>query len=1197
MPRGMSNFSIDSQGCVKETAPSSPGHGARVQRLIKRAMSGFSMRSAGSAGGKSQQTDGTNGSKSAQSGTSEPENAYRNEPGARRVRIFNDNMVTMPASLNQQNGGRPNQIKTTKYTALTWIPKSLYAQFMKTANVYFLCISIIVLFDFSPKDPQSKVGPFIFMLLWTALKDLWEDSRRKRDDDKENLELALRYSFTKKGMEPVAWRNVHVGDILLVLKDQAFPADLILLMTAGGNEAFISTVMLDGESSLKERTPPKACELLYSPKSDSRPTTGTATGQTSVPSDASVEEQVQFFMNAVRPRGIEFFMGGPDGFVTSVRGTMQIGSGTATTGQGQADQLTTGWRPLTEASFLPRGCMLRNTEWVLGVAVYTGRDTKTRLKLSDNIIKFSNMQVNLNRCIRGLLVVLFIVCIYSATMSAVVGDPEYNPFIMSLVYLIALYHVVPLSLYITYEALKLMLGYLVNVDRQMIDPHTRQGAVARTADLMEEMGQVDFMFSDKTGTLTMNEMVFAKCHVGGRDLGDFRNGDEAPGTRAAQRLVQAEEASPLTQPPGERDDMELSKKVSWFFYCLATCHSVRVIDDSNQSSKESDEGATVGKYQGSSPDEVALVEIAHKVGVSFEGRERKRGSSKQELTIHVNGVARRATLLHILEFTSDRKRMSVVIKIEGKIFCITKGADSVLEDLLDRPFDETCRSDVQAFSRQGLRTLVVASKEIDDETYRAWLKDWEAARRLTAEAKETAIRNQSLKLETGLSLVGVTAVEDKLQEGVVEAIKTLKRAGVRVWMLTGDKLETATDIAQSCGLFCAHTHKAFVDSAISEEQVNEKLRAAAEEFQGHEDHGLVIDGRSLHFVMLNKEARQRLFQLGQRSKACVCCRMSPSQKLMVVQLVRSASPSTITLSVGDGANDVPMIEGAHVGVAIRGKEGAQAVQASDIAISQFRFVVPLMLCHGRRAYRRVAVFLCFFLYKNIVLVMGDIVWMHQCVYCGDIAFPEYLTIGFNMFFTSWHIFFVLGFDRDVPDEVANSRPELYHPGPARELFNGKVFTMWMFYAVYHGFLAWIVPNLFVGGTDYESQDFWVGSATAFCVLVTIVMLKLLLHSVSPWQVSTLVPTVASMLMLVLALATLGYTGIGTSYQPKMKGVPEHLITNQGALASLLLTPPAALLLDCVEMAVRKRFWPTALDKARREVASMRAAEAAAPHRV
>jgi len=312
------------------------------------------------------------------------------------------------------------------------------------------------------------------------------------------------------------------------------------------------------------------------------------------------------------------------------------------------------------------------------------------------------------------------------------------------------------------------------------------------------------------------------------------------------------------------------------------------------------------------------------------------------------------------------------------------------------------------------------------------------------------------------------------------------------------------------------------------------------------------------------------------------------QKRNIVDIVRERDTHTITLAIGDGANDVPMITGAHLGVAVRVKEGAQAVQVSDIAISQFRFLVPLLLCHGRRAYRRIALYLCYYLYKNVTLLMGDVVWMFMDDYRGRIAFPEYLSINYNVFFTSWHILFVLGWDTDVPDEIANTRPELYLVGPQRKLFNKVVFSGWIICAVYHGVAAWCVAKFWIiQDSVYDKTkpgQWWEGSITAFTIIIFLVMLKLLLNSQSPfnWKTS-IAPTLTAIFCYVGILGCLAYVAPGPSLQPSCKGIPADLLKNTNALMAMVGAPLAIISVDVVWTLSRRMLWPSPLVKCKREL--------------
>jgi len=797
--------------------------------------------------------------------------------------------------------------------------------------------------------------------------------------------------------------------------------------------------------------------------------------------------------------------------------------------------------------------MLRNTPWVISIIAYAGEDTKARLNAAIMTGKISNMQRYLNVCVLAELACLLVLCIYFASIGERF-DQQYNWLIRCFRYAITLYHVVPISLYVCFEILKLWLGRQIDQDPQLIDPDTGEPAKARTADLVEEMGQVDFVFSDKTGTLTANEMRFAHCDlVSGSFLANAQDGTGKPAG-----ISQAVEI--LT-----KSDHPQHEAVLWLFTCLAVCHSV-----------QADEQL---RYSGPSPDEVALVEAAKIVGISFVKRESIPGNPGQCLTIvgPPGHPDRKFTVLHELEFTSDRKRMSVVCKHGGRTLCISKGADNIMEGLLlKQQFDTEQASKLQNFSQQGLRTLVVAWKEIDETSFATWeAGQLQAASSLEDRAEKLA--KSAAQLEAKLEFAGITAVEDRLQDGVPAAIATVKAAGIRVWVLTGDKTETAVDIARSCRLFTAGMELAYITGAQNLEQTVALLQAR---FEGRPGNGIVLDGRTVSYLLQDAAAAQLLFEVGIASNACVCCRLSPAQKRRLVEVVRSCSPTTITLAIGDGANDVPMLQGAHLGIGIRGKEGAQAVMASDIAISQFRFLVPLLLCHGRRAYRRMATYLCYYLYKNVALAWGDIIWAHQNDFQGYTAYPSWLSSTFNSLFTAWPLLFVIGMDEDIPDWLANMNPEVYLEGPQRAWFNYTVFGVWMLTAAYHGSLAWTIPMVAFGTDQYGTVDFWRTSVVAFTVVIFIISLKLFMHSFSRLKLSTLLPISASVALYMACLFYLGATDADLSENNGEPSAPVWSFSRVWPLLVLFLGPPLILAGDWAILLFYRRLRPSPLHRLR-----------------
>jgi len=1150
--------------------------------------------------------------------------------GGRRVTYDVRGVGICPTSLNLVKMGTPNLVQTSRFTLLTWLPKSLYWQFQRVANVYFLCIAIIVNFDWSPKDWKSKVFPFSLVLFWTALKDLYEDMGRRRDDTLENMQTTHRFNIITKAFEEIHWKDVLVGDTILVMCDEGFPADMILLRAAGGNDAFISTMTLDGENNLKERRAPIICDwfCLETPTPqhlapDDKPSVPEICHDHSERSDSQKRERPTLmaaeldavnFLHRVHVACLELQLGPPEVALSKVKATM-------------SSEYTMEPANCTDINFLPRGCVLRNTSWILGTVVYAGDETKTRLNMVQSPGKFSNMQVYLNSCVWGLLGLLMIIVLSATSIAVAMQDKPFSfccdkdSWIWRLCsYTITFYHIVPLSLYINFEVMKLVLGYQVNTDKQMYDAETQKGAVARTADLIEEMGQIDFVFSDKTGTLTRNEMVFARCCIKGIDPGDFRHGFASAFTSACSEPQDTTTAKAENDVPegidfvkrllsSDQPSEESSKKDAfWFFSCLAVCHSVQVAGSQQENEKNANTStpSTAGstatsstskpcahrRYSGISPDEVALVAGAASVGLEFEHRARKKGSNVSQVTVRgPQGEVLVYGVLYELEFTSYRKRMSVIVSMKDtasdrrELYCITKGADSILETLLAEPIDQKSKEALRLFSQHGLRTLLLASKKLGAEEFRSWERDYKAAQSRTDSERDRVVAEVAAQMETSLEFVGLTGVEDRLQDGVPAAIETLKNAGIRIWVLTGDKVETAVDIARSCQLFAQTTNLTYVVGALSVESALNMLQQAREAYMtdGREC-GLVLDGNTLTIALADRACRLLIHELGLRSRSCLCCRLSPMQKGQLVSLVRDCSPRLITLAIGDGANDVPMLEGAHLGIGMRGKEGSQAVQVSDVAISQFRFLVPLLLCHGRRAYRRIALFLCFFLYKNVALLMGDVAWMVQNKYSGGIAYPEYLSINFNVLFTSWHILFVIGLDQDVPDNVACSHPELYLVGPERLLFNRLVFTKWMGYALLHGLCSWLVPSVWFGGTTVtkEPSIFWVGSCTSFTILVIVVTLRLVLCSESPLKAQTLVPSASTILVYAMVLLGICYSAPGKATQPQIKGIPGDMMADTRVLMSIVIAVCASLVLDVIELVVVHYVAPSPLSRVKRE---------------
>lgn len=542
-------------------------------------------------------------------------------------------------------------------------------------------------------------------------------------------------------------------------------------------------------------------------------------------------------------------------------------------------------------------------------------------------------------------------------------------------------------------------------DLNMYDPDTDCPAVARTTTLNEELGQIDYIFSDKTGTLTQNVMLFDRCSVGGTSYGGPMRSTAAPVP------VGCEESLATALESG-------NPRVQEFFRVLGICHTVQV-----------EEIAGRKEYKAQSPDEKALVEAADEAGFTFAG------DTTVDLTLKVRGCARPEVYekLNTIEFDSTRKRMSMILRCPDgtiKVFC--KGADNIMLARLAEPDGhdaQTLKRHLTDFSLAGLRTLVITSKTVTEADYDEWRGRFDAAAKLV-DNRDDALEELANEMERGLTLVGATAIEDKLQEGVPDAIATLKSAGIKLWVLTGDKLETAIEIGKSCRLLTDEMKPFYiVDGETHEEVETQLLQTKADmdrsmESPNHRPFALVITGPSLMFPlppsakelkevaedgsgikwtapMLERQRKlEDLFlEVSVKCRAVLCCRVSPLQKAKVVTLVK-VRKQAICLAIGDGANDVSMIRAAHIGVGISGLEGRQAVLASDFSFSQFRFLKNLLLVHGRWSYFRMTAFLRYFFYKNFAFSCVSLWYGFYNGGSAQAAYDPIFISMFNVLFTS-----------------------------------------------------------------------------------------------------------------------------------------------------------------------------------------------------
>lgn len=837
---------------------------------------------------------------------------------------------------NAANKYIDNHVSTAKYNIITFLPKFLYEQFSKFANIFFLFTAALQQIPgLSPTNQYTTIAPLAIVLLVSAVKEQIEDYRRKQADKNLNMSKArvLRGSeFTES-----KWIDVTVGDIIRVESEEPFPADLVLLASSEPEGlCYIETANLDGETNLKIKQGLPETSALVSPSELAR-------------------------------LGGKIKSEQPNSSLYTYEATV-----TMQTGGGEKEL------PLNPEQLLLRGATLRNTPWVHGVVVFTGHETKLMRNATAAPIKRTKVEKKLNSVVLLLVVLLMALSIVSTVGdlvqrrveedslqylkldSVTSADSIVRAIFKDLVTYWVLYSsLVPISLFVTLELVKLWHALLINDDLDMYHDKTDTPANCRTSSLVEEIGMVEYVFSDKTGTLTCNQMEFKQCSIAG-----IQYAEEVPEDQRA--TVEDGMEVGLHDFKQLRENLqghESAAAIDQFLSLLATCHTVIPERDGTQ------EGNI--KYQAASPDEGALVAGAVTLGYQFTARK------PRSVIIESNGQEQEYELLAVCEFNSTRKRMSTIYRCpDGKIRIYCKGADTVILERLNdnNPHVDMTLRHLEDYASEGLRTLCLAVREIPEQEFQEWHQVYDQAQTTVGGNRAEELDKAAEIIEQGFYLLGATAIEDRLQDGVPETIHTLQQAGIKVWVLTGDRQETAINIGMSCKLLSEDMMLLIVNEETAEatrDNIQKKLDAIRTQAEGtleFETLALIIDGKSLTYA-LEKDMEKLFLDLAVMCKAVICCRVSPLQKALVVKVVKRYQKESILLAIGDGANDVSMIQAAHIGVGISGMEGLQAARSADVAIAQFRYLRKLLLVHGAWSYQRVAKTILFSFYKNITLYM------------------------------------------------------------------------------------------------------------------------------------------------------------------------------------------------------------------------------------
>ncbi|KAF7545637.1 hypothetical protein G7Z17_g9022 [Cylindrodendrum hubeiense] len=1044
---------------------------------------------------------------------------------------------------NAANKFIDNHISTAKYNVATFLPKFLFEQFSKFANVFFLFTAALQQIpNLSPTNPYTTIAPLLIVLLISAGKELVEDYRRKQADSA--LNSAKAQVLRGSSFSETQWISVAVGDVIKVESEEPFPADLVLLASSEPEGlCYIETANLDGETNLKIKQAVPETSTMVSPSEISRL------------SGRIKSEQ-------------------PNSSLYTYEATLTMQSG------GGEKEL-----PLNPEQLLLRGATLRNTPWVYGVVVFTGHETKLMRNATATPIKRTKVENQLNWLVLVLIGILMVLSIVSTVgdlvQRRVEGDAlEYlqleststagaavKVFFKDMVtYWVLFSALVPISLFVTVELVKYWHGILINDDLDMYYDKTDTPATCRTSSLVEELGMVEYVFSDKTGTLTCNMMEFKQCSIAGIQYSDDVPEDRRPAMQDDGTEVGIFDFKVLES--NRKGNHPTAPVIDHFLSLLSICHTV--IPEMSEKGKI--------KYQAASPDEGALVQGAAELGYKFTARKPKA------VIIEANDQESQFELLAVCEFNSTRKRMSTIYRCpDGKVRCYCKGADTVILERLsgDNPHVDITLQHLEEYASEGLRTLCLAMREIPEQEFQDWYKIFEVAQMTVGGNRADEVDKAAELIEHDFFLLGATAIEDRLQDGVPETIHTLQQANIKVWVLTGDRQETAINIGMSCKLLSEDMMLLIVNeesAAATRDNLQKKTDAIRTQGDGTietETLALIIDGKSLTYA-LEKDLEKLFLDLAVMCKAVICCRVSPLQKALVVKLVKKYQKGSILLAIGDGANDVSMIQAAHIGVGISGMEGLQAARSADVAIGQFRFLRKLLLVHGAWSYQRVSKTILFSFYKNIALYMTQFWFTFQNVFSGQVIYESWTLSFYNVFYTFLPPLALGILDQFISARLLDRYPQLYMMGQQNYFFKLKVFMQWIANAIYHSIILYIGGELFWYGDliqgDGRIAGHWVWGTGLYAATVLTVLGKAALVT-NNWTKYHVLAIPGSMAFWYLFIAVYGIVAPMANVSTEYHGVVPRLYSSPVFWLQTVVLAVLCLIRDIAWKFAKRMYFP------------------------
>ena len=885
-----------------------------------------------------------------------------------------------------------NKIENQKYNLITFVPVVLFNQFKQFGNFFYLIMSASQFYDeLVVGFLFTYISPLAIVVSISMLKELYDDINRRIQDRRTNSTqiTVLKENKFSNSVERILKKasDLLVGDIIELKKDTRVPADIIVLKTyneSNDNQAFIRTDQLDGETDWKLRKAPESTQKM--------------TDVEIVTCDGKL---------VCEP---------PSKLIYNFEGALNIGNNIK--------------EPLN----------LENTIWastviasqgVIGIVIYTGKESRARMNSSTPKLKVGILDDELNKT----NVYLFVIMLALSLVLTILKGFYFSAttFFIFFKFIILFCAIIPIALRVNLDVSKTWFSYVINRDDSI--PET----IARNSTIPEELGRISYVFSDKTGTLTKNEMIFKRIsmtneHFGEGDFNELKQVLEDECSRTDAPLLDVFNLLKDENHQNEENENLANSDIN----TGQDANVTPVVDDTDK------EKIT---YQASSPDEIALVKFAETLNMKLIYRTDKLMKIKD-----AGGNIEEFEVLANFPFSSETKRMGIVLKNVkyGHIIFYLKGAENVMKNYAKEEYIGYINENAENLATKGLRTLVLTHKLLSEEEFNKWNAEYKEASTSMENRKERMAQVVS-KLEKDMEFLCVTGVEDLLQDDVATTIDNLRNAGMKIWMLTGDKVETATCISISAGIKGKYqkTFTVKYDDIACEQKSGTilKLKEKFKEYNNKnsvESHIFIIDGELLDLALKNCE--EEFFETTKQSPSVVCCRCSPTQKRIVVKTIKKYIKNARTAAVGDGGNDVAMIQEADVGIGIVGKEGLQASLAADYSIKEFRSLNILLLWWGRHAYKNTSTLANFVIHKGLIISINQFIFSMMFYYNAVPLYNGMLSLGYSTIFTCTPAISIL-LDQDIDKDNVLKFPTLYKVLLKGRELNLKNFLWWLFKSI------------------------------------------------------------------------------------------------------------------------------------------------------